>query len=72
MAVEDMGLPASRVVMVGDDVHTDIVGARAVGAKTILVKTGKYHLDADKPLPVQPDWTIDSIRELPKLITGDF
>lgn len=72
MAVEDMGLPASRVVMVGDDVHTDILGARAVGAKTILVKTGKYHLDADKPLPVQPDWTIDSIRELPKLITGDF
>jgi HAD superfamily hydrolase (TIGR01458 family) len=69
-ALEDLNLPASQVAMVGDDVHTDIVGARAVGMKTILVKTGKYHLDADKPLPVPPDWTIDSIRELPELITG--
>jgi HAD superfamily hydrolase (TIGR01458 family) len=66
MAIEDMGLPASKVVMVGDDVHTDILGAGAVGAKTILVKTGKYHLDAVKPLPVRPDWLLDSIADLPR------
>jgi ribonucleotide monophosphatase NagD (HAD superfamily) len=70
MAVEDMGLPASRVVMVGDDVHSDILGASAVGAKTILVRTGKYHLDADKPPPVEPDWVLDSIADLPRWIEG--
>jgi HAD superfamily hydrolase (TIGR01458 family) len=66
MAIGDMGLPASKVVMVGDDVHTDILGARAVGAKTILVKTGKYHLDAVKSLPARPDWVLDSIADLPR------
>jgi HAD superfamily hydrolase (TIGR01458 family) len=72
MAVEDMDIPASRVVMIGDDVHTDILGASAVGAKTILVKTGKYHLDADKPPPVEPDWVLDSIADLPRWIKGRF
>ena len=48
--------------------HTDIVGAQAVGMPTILVRTGKYAYDAQKPLPVQPDWTIDSIAELPALL----
>lgn len=67
-ALEDMGLPASQVVMVGDDVHTDIVGAQAVGTKTLLVKTGKYVLDAERPLPVQPDGILDSIAELPRWI----
>jgi HAD superfamily hydrolase (TIGR01458 family) len=65
-AIDDIGIPASSLVMVGDDVHTDILGARAVGTKTILVKTGKYHLDAVKPLPAQPDWLLDSIASLPR------
>jgi HAD superfamily hydrolase (TIGR01458 family) len=71
LALEDMGLPASKVAMVGDDVHTDILGAQAIGAKTILVKTGKYHLEADKSFPVQPDWILDSIAELPQWIQGE-
>jgi HAD superfamily hydrolase (TIGR01458 family) len=67
-AINDLGLPASQVGMVGDDVHTDILGAQAVGTKTILVKTGKYPFDADKPFPVQPDWTLESIVDLPELL----
>jgi HAD superfamily hydrolase (TIGR01458 family) len=70
VAIEDMGVSASRVIMVGDDVHSDILGASAVGTKTILVKTGKYHLDADKPPPVQPDWVLDSIADLLPWIEG--
>ena len=54
--------------MIGDDIHTDIIGAQAVGMPTILVRTGKYVFDAQKPLPVQPDWTIDSIADLPGLL----
>jgi HAD superfamily hydrolase (TIGR01458 family) len=68
MALLDMGLVASQVAMIGDDIHTDIIGAQAVGMPTILVRTGKYAFDAQKPLPVQPDWTIDSIADLPELL----
>lgn len=70
MALLDMRLAPSRVAMVGDDIHTDIAGAQAVGMPTILVRTGKYSFDAQKPPPVQPDWTIDSIADLPGLLDG--
>ena len=32
--------------MVGDDLETDIVGARGVGMRTVLVRTGKFRPDA--------------------------
>ena len=67
MALLDIGVPPSEVVMIGDDIHTDIKGAQAVGARTILVKTGKYQFDAETAPSVQPDFVIDSIRELPGL-----
>lgn len=31
------GIPASRIAMVGDTLHTDILGGRFAGAKTVLV-----------------------------------
>jgi HAD superfamily hydrolase (TIGR01458 family) len=67
-ALADMGLSAFQAAMIGDDVHTDIIGAQAVGMPTILVRTGMYSFDAQKPLSVQPDWTIDSIAGLPDLL----
>jgi HAD superfamily hydrolase (TIGR01458 family) len=68
-ALDDLGLPAPQVAMIGDDIHTDILGARAVGAKTILVRTGKYVFDRDKHEDVRPDWSLDSIADLPSLIS---
>ena len=65
MALIEIGLNPSQVAMIGDDIHTDISGAQAAGMPTILVQTGKYSFDAQKPLPVQTDWTIDSIATLP-------
>ncbi len=69
-ALSDMGLDPSQVAMIGDEIYADIVGAQAAGMPTILVRTGKYPYDAQKPLPAQPDWTIDSIAHLPGLL-GD-
>ena len=68
-ALEDLGLPANRVAMIGDDIHTDIVGAQSVGSKTILVKTGKYEFDHGKAQNIQPDWILDSIGELPQFLS---
>lgn len=67
-ALEDMQLLPSQAAMIGDDIETDIQGARALGAKTILVRTGKYPFDREKPAEIQPDWTIESIQELPRLL----
>lgn len=41
-AVEEMNLRADQCAMVGDDVITDIGGAKSAGMSSILVKTGKY------------------------------
>jgi HAD superfamily hydrolase (TIGR01458 family) len=68
-ALEDMGLRPSDVIMVGDDAFTDIVGAKAIGIRTVLVKTGKYELDKNKPRPAEPDWVLESISDLPSVFT---
>jgi len=68
MALVDIGLNPAQVAMIGDDIHMDIIGAQAVGMPTILVRTGNHVFNAQKPLPAQPDWTIDSIAELPGLL----
>lgn len=36
-ALESLGLPPGRVAMVGDTLHTDILGGRAAGCGTVLV-----------------------------------
>ncbi len=41
-AVSDTGCRNEEVVMVGDDVISDVIGALDAGLQGILVKTGKY------------------------------
>lgn len=63
-AVEGLGLAPNDVVMVGDDIRTDVEGAQRAGLTGVLVRTGKYvatDLDSD----VTPDAVLDSIAELP-------
>ncbi|WP_243669442.1 HAD hydrolase-like protein [Methanoculleus chikugoensis] len=55
--------------MVGDDIITDIGGARACGMKGILVKTGKYRGgEAVRASGIEPDLVIDSLADLPEYI----
>ena len=68
MALVDIGLEPSQVAMIGDTIDTDIIGAQAVGMPTILVRTGQYVFDAQNPSPVQPEWTVDSIADLPGIL----
>jgi HAD superfamily hydrolase (TIGR01458 family) len=65
LAVEDMGVAPRDAVMVGDDATGDVGGGSAVGAATVLVRTGKYTPDALSRAPVAPDLIIDSIADLP-------
>ncbi len=48
IVLTDLQLPASDVIVVGDDIASDIVGAQRMGMRSVLVKTGKFkteHLD---------------------------
>ena len=52
--------------MEGDRVATDSIGARATGIKSVLVKTGEFK-ESDLDGPVQPDYILDSVREIKRL-----
>ncbi|HET9679909.1 MAG TPA: TIGR01458 family HAD-type hydrolase [Gammaproteobacteria bacterium] len=41
-ALDDCGLKANEVMMLGDDIHGDIEGARNAGLHACLVRSGKY------------------------------
>lgn len=62
--LDDLGLPADKVAMVGDDIETDIGGAQRVGMKGILVKTGKYREHLVARSSVKPDMILDSVASL--------
>jgi HAD superfamily hydrolase (TIGR01458 family) len=64
-ALEDIGVPAARAAMVGDDVVTDVMAAQAAGLYGVLVRTGKFrHEDPDRG----PDHVIGSVADLPELL----
>ena len=63
VALEDLGLAADEVAMVGDDVEADVVGAKRAGLVGIQVRTGKWRADAG-----EADLVVDSIADLPRVI----
>ncbi len=69
-AVSDLGLPANKVAMIGDDIDSDVGGAQKAGLKGILAKTGKHRDELAAASSVTPDAVIDSIAGLPTLIAN--
>jgi HAD superfamily hydrolase (TIGR01458 family) len=63
-ALDDLGLPAAEVVMIGDDVEGDVGAAQSVGMQGILVRTGKYR-PGDLERGITPDAVLDSLADLP-------
>jgi len=67
--LDALGRGPDTAVVVGDDLAADIGGGQAVGAATVLVRSGK----GDRPQPgaeVEPDAVVDSIAGLPRLLQG--
>lgn len=63
LALQEMGLTQKEVIMVGDKVTTDVMGAQNMGIKTILVKTGEF-VEEDLDLGITPDFVCDSVKDI--------
>lgn len=70
LATDALGLPAEQVLIVGDDIENDIGGGQAAGLQGALVKTGKYRAAFAEQSEVTPDAVIDSIANLPELLSS--
>jgi len=64
-ALAELASKPSEAVMVGDDVEADIGGAKQIGMRGVLVRTGKFRPAALEDADPQPDAVLDSIAELP-------
>jgi phospholysine phosphohistidine inorganic pyrophosphate phosphatase len=65
-AVNKLALPASEIVMIGDDVHIDIGGAQRAGLQGALVRTGKFR-PSDLDGAIKSDYVLDSIASIIEL-----
>jgi ribonucleotide monophosphatase NagD (HAD superfamily) len=63
-----MGLAAQEVVMIGDDIQTDIGGAQGAGIRGVLVRTGKFRKDVCEKSTILPAAIINSICDIGKLL----
>ncbi len=62
--LERLNVPAAGAAMVGDRLATDVAMARSFGLAAVLVLTGATKRDDIVASPVQPDYAIESLREL--------
>lgn len=65
----DLGIAASRGVMVGDDIESDIGGALESGLEAVLVRTGKFREERLRESGIDPTAVVDSIADVPGLLS---
>jgi HAD superfamily hydrolase (TIGR01458 family) len=63
LAAASLGLPPEEMVVVGDDVETDIAGAHAAGMRGALVRTGKFREETLLASGIHPDWMAENLGE---------
>ena len=67
LAIANLNIDKSEILMIGDDIRSDIEGSKNAKFAAIQVKTGKYN-DKDLIHPIQPDIRINSIVDLPETL----
>ena len=68
LAIQDMELSKEEVVMIGDDIFSDIGGAKNNSILTIQVRTVKFQKKDETSVFSQPDYRINSITDLPYIL----
>jgi HAD superfamily hydrolase (TIGR01458 family) len=70
-AVGELGCAPGEVVMVGDDVVSDVKGAIDAGLQAVLVRTGKYRPEDENQLDVTEARVVDDIAAAVRWILKD-
>jgi HAD superfamily hydrolase (TIGR01458 family) len=65
-----VGAVPADALMVGDDVENDVLAAQRCGLTGVLVKTGKYSPRTHGEAAAAADYVLDSIADLPALLSG--
>lgn len=63
LVAASMGLPPQEILMIGDDIVSDIGGAQEAGMMTALVKTGKFKAE-DLTCGIKPDIVLEDFNGL--------
>jgi NagD protein len=71
-ALDRLGLPADACLMVGDRLETDILMGQRAGMATALVLTGVTQWEDLDHSHLQPDYVLESIAELPRLLDSEL
>ena len=67
-ALAELEAEPEEAVMVGDDVEADVGGAKAVGLRGILVRTGKFREETLAAAEPKPDAVVDSLADVPRFL----
>ena len=68
VALERLGLPPERCMMVGDRLETDIAMGQHAGMLTAVTLTGVSKREDVDRMAVPPSYVIENLGELPALI----
>ncbi|HPP78282.1 TIGR01458 family HAD-type hydrolase [Methanospirillum sp.] len=67
-AIKDWNIIKKKILMIGDDIMTDVRGAQDAGLLGAITFTGKFRSEDIDTCPVNPDFVINSIEILPVLL----
>jgi len=67
-ALKKLNLPSEDIIVIGDDIETDILGAQNANLRGILVKTGKGQYFNSSEVSIIPYKVIDSFSSLTELV----
>ena len=70
LALEQAGCNPQNAIMVGDRLENDIVPARQLGMKTIWVRQGFAKYQSVEKEYEKPDYIIENIGEIVKVLMG--
>ena len=65
ITLANLGVNAKRSLHVGDNMHTDVAGAAAIGMLTVWVRGGT---NSPVETTIKPNYTVDSAIELPAIV----
>lgn len=68
--LEQLERPASECLIVGDNLDSDILMGQRAGMTTALVMTGVTRRADLAHSPVRPDYVLESIADVPRLLDG--